>query len=101
MLRVWTGCNFQGVCAARMDLRLDRLRPVMTLFRRMFVCSSATTPSSLPHRAIRKACRSKFRACLRTVLRFTPKSSAAPIWLPRRVATAGPISGSSISCKMR
>ena len=38
---------------------------------------------------------------LRRVLRLTPRSSAALIWLPRVAARAAPIRGSSISRRMR
>lgn len=123
----WVGCGLQGVRAERTDLWLDCLRRAMTscfaclLSRRrsegikarrplpdvrhslgrMFVCSSATAPPPLPHRAVRKTCRSRSRTFLRSVLRFTPSSSAARIWLPRVAARAAPISGPSISRKIR
>lgn len=53
------------------------------------------------HRAVRNTCRSRSRTFLRSVLRLTPRSSAARIWLPRVAASAAPISGPSISRRMR
>ena len=53
------------------------------------------------HREVRSTCRSRSRTFLRKVLRFTPSSSAARIWLPRVAASAAPISGPSISRRTR
>lgn len=56
---------------------------------------------SLLQRGVRKTWRSRSRTFLRRVLRFTPSSSAARIWLPRVAARAAPISGPSISRSTR
>ncbi len=64
-------------------------------------CPRGTPPGWSRQRPWRMSWMSRSRIFLRRVLRLTPRSSAALIWLPRVAASAAEMSGYSTSRKTR
>ena len=64
-------------------------------------CGQIITAAQRQARLDRTTMSSRSRTFLRRVLRLTPRSSAARIWLPRVAARAAPIRGPSISRRTR
>jgi hypothetical protein len=96
------GSFWDKVALATRDCqKTTRIKHKMDAGLPLALAARMRTSSSLGHRAERIHLMSRSRTFLRNVFRFSPKSSAALIWLPRVAASAAEINGYSISRKIR